>query len=207
MEMREYAFTELGNDNDSFVSASAVITQILRLHQIVCGHVTDEDGIVHSLPSNRVDGLMEVVAETSSKVIIWARYRHDIARVVEALSKKYGSEAVAQFHGGNTKTRQRDADQFLTEPVCRFMVSNQQSGGYGNTWVVASTVIYYSNDYDLEKRLQSEDRAHRSGQTVPVTYVDLVCPGTVDEKILKSLRAKINISDAIMGDGYREWLV
>ena len=74
------------------------------------------------------------------------------------------------------------------------------------TWIIANTVVYYSNSYDLELRVQSEDRAHRSGQTKSVTYVDLVCPGTVDEMILKALRNKINISTAVMGDGYREWI-
>ncbi len=206
-QMREFAFAELGDGDEQFVSASAVITQILRLHQISCGHVTDENGVVHSVKNNRVSTLMDVVSETDGKVIIWARYRHDIREITAELRRVYGDEAVAEYHGGNGKTRQDDADRFINDPACLFMVSNQQTGGYGNTWVVANTVVYYSNDYDLEKRLQSEDRAHRSGQTRSVTYVDLVCPGTVDERILKALRNKINISDAIMGDGYRDWLV
>ena len=75
------------------------------------------------------------------------------------------------------------------------------------TLTAASTVIYYSNSYDLEQRMQSEDRAHRSGQSKSVTYVDLVCRGTVEEKIIAALRKKIDISSLIMGDGYREWLV
>lgn len=206
-EMKEFAFTELENNESGFVTASAVITQILRLHQIVCGHVTDEDGVVHSLNNKRIDALMDTIDETAGDIIIWARYRHDISKIVETLSKKYGPESVAQFHGGNTNTRDNDANRFINNEVCRFMVSNQQSGGYGNTWVNASTVIYYSNDYDLEKRLQSEDRAHRAGQTKSVTYVDLVSPGTVDEKILKALRNKINLSASIMGDDYKEWLL
>ena len=189
------------------VSATAVIVQILRLHQIVCGHLNTDDGEKITVPSNRVTALRDVVSEVNGKVIIWARYRFDIEQIVRCLRHDYGENSVAEFHGGNTKTRQNDADRFLNDPECRFMVSNQQSGGYGNTWVVANTVIYYSNDYDLEKRLQSEDRAHRSGQTKSVTYVDLVAKGTVDEKILDALKRKINISTMVTGDELKKWVI
>jgi SNF2 family DNA or RNA helicase len=170
--------------------------------------VTDEMNVVHDVPSNRVTVLMDVLAETSGKAIIWCRYRRDIEHVVEALAKVYGEQAVVQYHGGTAPAaRETASKRFQEDPTCLYMVSNPQTGGYGNTWTAASTVIYFSNDYDLEKRLQSEDRAHRAGQTKSVTYVDLYVPKTVEEKIIKSLRSKIDISTAIMGDGYRSWLV
>ena len=87
------------------------------------------------------------------------------------------------------------------------MVSTPASGGMGNNWACADLVIYYANNYDLAHRMQSEDRAHRVGQTRSVTYVDLVCPGTVDEKILQALRDKINLATTITGDNYQEWLI
>ncbi len=93
-----------------------------------------------------------------------------------------------------------------TNSDARFFVGNPQTGGYGITLTAANTVIYYSNGYDLEKRLQSEDRAHRIGQKKSVTYVDLVTPKTVDEKIKKALRKKINIATEIMGEDLREWI-
>jgi SNF2 family DNA or RNA helicase len=89
----------------------------------------------------------------------------------------------------------------------RFLVGHPKTGGYGLTLTAASTVIYYSNSYDLELRVQSEDRAHRIGQTNKVTYVDLIAPGTIDEKIVKSLRAKINVADQILGEEARKWLL
>jgi len=67
-------------------------------------------------------------------------------------------------------------------------------------------VIYYSNGYDLEKRLQSEDRAHRIGQKKAVTYVDITCEDTVDEKITKALRKKINIASEVLGEELRDWI-
>jgi SNF2 family DNA or RNA helicase len=89
----------------------------------------------------------------------------------------------------------------------RFLVGHPKTGGYGLTLTAANTVIYYSNSYDLELRLQSEDRAHRIGQNNKVTYIDLMSPKTIDEKIVKSLRDKINIANQILGESAREWLV
>ena len=76
----------------------------------------------------------------------------------------------------------------------------------GITLTAANNVIYYSNGYDLEKRLQSEDRAHRIGQTKSVTYIDLIAPKTVDEKIVKALRKKMDIANTIMDEDWREWI-
>lgn len=222
-EMLENATVALSETDH--VTATAVITQILRLHQIACGFVTDENGVLHDVPSNRISEMLSVLEETDGKVIIWSRYRRNIEQIVEAIAKHrdpatgalmWGPGSVVQFHGGVDAAGREDAvlrfqgdpqRGVASDPQCRFMVSNAQTGGYGNTWTVARTTLYFSNDYDLEKRLQSEDRNHRVGQTGSVTYVDFVCPGTVEEKILKALREKINISSTILGDGYREWLV
>ena len=88
----------------------------------------------------------------------------------------------------------------------RFFVGNPAVAGTGLTLHAASTVIFYSNSFSLEQRLQAEDRAHRIGQTRNVTYVDLVAQGTVDAKIVRALRNKQDIARQITGDEVREWL-
>ena len=88
----------------------------------------------------------------------------------------------------------------------RFFVGQPKTGGYGITLTAANTVVYYSNSYDLEIRLQSEDRAHRIGQDNKVTYIDLVSPGTIDEKILEALRSKIDIAGKVLGEEVQAWL-
>lgn len=85
-------------------------------------------------------------------------------------------------------------------------MGHPKTGGYGLTLTAANTVIYYSNSYDLELRLQSEDRAHRIGQTNKVTYIDLISPKTIDQKIVEALRNKITIADTILGEDARNWL-
>jgi SNF2 family DNA or RNA helicase len=97
-------------------------------------------------------------------------------------------------------------ERFQNDQKCRFFVGNPATGGYGITLTAANTVVYYSNSYSLEQRLQSEDRAHRIGQKNPVLYVDLVTPGTVDIKIVLALAKKIDVQAQITGDELQEWL-
>ena len=102
--------------------------------------------------------------------------------------------------------RQDNIRKFQGDPRCRFMVGTPSTGGYGITLTAANTVIYYSNGYDLEKRLQSEDRAHRIGQKKNVTYIDIICEDTIDEKIVKALRDKINIASEVLGEELKDWI-
>lgn len=194
-------------DKTAHVTATMVMTKLLRLHQIVCGHTVDEVGVEHDIKSNRIDSLMDLLAEHSGKVVIWSNYRKEISKIAERLEKEYGEGSVAQFHGGNKSTRGADERSFLGNPLCRFMIATQSAGGRGNTWVNANLVVYFSNTHDLEMRMQSEDRCHRDGLKHSVTYVDLVAPGTVDEKVLKALRKKLNMATLISGEKYREWLI
>ena len=117
------------------------------------------------------------------------------------LREDYGYGCVGAYYGGVEQSeRERVIDEFQNpDSDLRFFVGNTQTGGYGITLTAASTVVYYSNNYDLEKRLQSEDRAHRIGQTNKVTYIDIVCERTVDEKIVKALRKKQSIANLVLG--------
>ena len=198
------AFTEDGK----VMSTVNVMTQLMRLHQVTCGTFKADDGTVKHLPNNRIQALMDCLEETDGKVIIWATYREDIKKIVESLKKAYGEASTVEYHGGVDATlRQDNIAQFQEKnSPTRYFVGNAQTGGYGITLTSANTVVYYSNSYDLEKRLQSEDRAHRIGQTGSVTYVDLIAENTVDDKIVKSLRSKINIANEIMGEDIKDWI-
>lgn len=195
--------------DEGMMTTVNALTQLMRLHQIACGHVKLDDGTVLELPSRRVDELLSVVEETDGKIIIWATYRHDIEAIKLALQKAYGMESVGTYYGEtDSDERQRVVAEFQDpDSALRFFVGNPSTGGYGLTLTAASVVIYYSNSFDLEKRLQSEDRAHRIGQTKNVTYVDLIAVNTVDEKIVKALRDKINIATQVLGEEVKQWLI
>ena len=189
-------------------TAPHVLTQMMRLHQITCGHLKTDEGSITELKSNRLNELMDVLDEIEGKAIIWANYIYDVEHIVAEIKKKYGDDSVVQYYGAiKSEQRQSNIDKFQDpKSTYRFFVGNPQTGGYGITLTAASTVIYYSNGYDLEKRLQSEDRAHRIGQKKSVTYVDIIARKTVDEKIVKALRSKINIASTVMGEELREWI-
>jgi SNF2 family DNA or RNA helicase len=205
-ELKEFATTQL--ESLEHVSATSVITQILRLHQLLCGHLVDEQGEVHDVPERRTATLLDVLSQHDGKAIIWVSYDHTVHKLRRALAAEYKSEGVvAAFWGGNRSTRLEDETRFKTDPHCRFLIATPGAGGVGNNWTAADLVIYYSNTYDLELRAQSEDRAHRFGQDRHVTYVDLVVRDSVDEKILQALRKKIDLNLQITGDTWREWVI
>lgn len=204
-EIKKYAISEIGDGE--FVSATSVITQMIRLHQIVCGHAVSEDGVITDVKSDRINEILEILEEHQGKAIIWATYQHEIRKIADALKKQYGPHSTAMFYGGNKNSRVLEEKKFLGAEECRFMVSTQSAGGLGNNWIVADLVIYAANSYDLELRVQSEDRAHRKGQAHPVTYVDLIARDTVEQKIIEALRKKIDLTVAITGENFREWLI
>ena len=183
------------------------LTQLMRLQQITCGHFTDDNGVTQSIKNNRIDELMDVLEDMEGKAIIWAHYQYDINKIIEAIHNKYGPESFVDYYGLTPKEeRQDNIKRFQEDPKCRFFIGTPSTGGYGITLTAANTVIYYSNGYDLEKRLQSEDRAHRVGQKKPVTYVDINAENTVDEKIVKALRKKINIASEVLGEQLKSWI-
>ena len=187
--------------NGKVTTTMTVLTQLMRLHQITCGHFTADDGSVQLIENNRIKELMNVLEETEGKAIIWANYQRDVTQIIKAISDEYGPGSVVDYYGLTPQEeRQENIKRFQNGDECRFIVGTTQTGGYGITLTKANTVIYYSNGYDLEKRLQSEDRAHRIGQTKSVTYVDLIAEDTVDEKIVKALRDKINIASEVLGE-------
>jgi SNF2 family DNA or RNA helicase len=189
-------------------TAPHVLTQMMRLHQITCGHLKNDDDSISELKNNRMDSLLELLDEVEGKVIIWANYVHDVEKIVAKLCDEYGPETVVQYYGATPQPQRQKAIKQFQDPKSKvkYFVGNPQTAGYGITLTEAGTVIYFSNGYDLEKRLQSEDRAHRIGQKKSVTYVDLIAPKTVDEKIVKALRNKIDIASQVMGEDLKEWI-
>ena len=204
LQMKEKALAIL---NGKMVSTKNALTQIMRLHQITCGHFTSDDGATQPIENNRIKEMMDVIEDMEGKAIIWAHYQYDITSIIKAIVEKYGEESIVDYYGLTPQEdRQPNIKRFQDDPKCRFIVGTPSTGGYGITLTAANTVIYYSNGYDLEKRLQSEDRAHRIGQQKSVTYVDLICDLTVDEKIVKSLRKKINIASEVLGEELKSWI-
>ena len=206
-QMQDMALAML--EKGELATTQSVLTQIMRLQEICCGHLKTDDGEIQALDSNRMSELLDVISEMDGKVIVWASWVYDIEQIEKELAKVYGPRSVRTFYGA-TPADERDeivAEFQDLDSDLRFFVANPRTGGYGLTLTAATNMIYYNNQYDLEIRLQSEDRAHRIGQTRHVLYVDLVSPDTVDEKIIKALRDKIDIAQEVLGEEAKKWLI
>ena len=205
MQMKKFALVELQKET---LTTTSVLAQMVRLHQIVCGHLPTDNGRVIGLANNRIKELLAILEEHGGKAIIWANYRYDIKEIEKTLLKKYGPRSVVTYYGDTPeKIRQENIQNFQEKEEPRFFIGQPMTGGRGITVTAANLAIFYSNSYDLEIREQAEARNHRIGTEDKVTYVDLVAEGTVDEKIIYSLRNKINLATSVLAEDIRRWLV
>ncbi len=204
-QMKKMALAEL---NGKLTTTANVITQMMRLQQITSGHFKSDDGKVQVIKNNRLSELLDVLSEMEGKAVIWAHWRHDIQTIVNAVKKEYGDNSVVTYYGDTSTDDRQKAIKSIQNPdsPVRFVVGTPQTGGYGITLTGASTMIYYSNGYDLEKRTQSEARIDRIGQTRNMTYIDIIAEKTIDEKIVLALRKKINIASQVMGEELKDWI-
>lgn len=188
---------------DEVVIASTALTKILRLNQVTSGFtsIEGEEGAkaIRDISNTKLVALEELVADIApKKVIVWALFRNDIARIQKQLAK-YNPVTI---NGGVNDADREDAIKQFQDPDsnCKVFIGQQRACGLGITLTEASYAIYYSQDYSLESRLQSEDRCHRSGSEKheKITYIDLVCKDTVDEVIIAALKGKQNQAETVL---------
>ena len=195
-------------DEDTMITVPLAITRLMKLQQITSGFIRHGDGedetyvIVSEQKNPRLLALIDILEEISGQLIIRARFLFDTDAICRILTK-CGISYIR--YDGSNPNKDRDLDLFKAGKK-KVMVATLRSGAYGENLQMANTVIYYSNDFSLETRLQSEDRLHREGQHNPVTYIDMIAEGTVDEQIVEALRAKWDIARYMTGDKLREWI-
>lgn len=178
------------------------LTRLLRLQQITGGFMPSDDKVQLPLSNDRTEAMLQEIEGMHGKVIIWARFRAELEMIAQLLRAEFGAVSVAEYHGGVTgELRAHARVMFQEDERVRFFVAQQASGGYGLKLTAADHVIYYSNDFSLEHRLQSEDRPVALDKPQGVSYLDLQAPGTVDEKIVAALRGKKEIADALLDSG------
>jgi SNF2 family DNA or RNA helicase len=203
-------------ESGELLTTPLVIVQLLRLQQITSGYVPHDDcETIHRFPTNpRLKLLESTLEDVEGSAIIFARFKDDINQIMELL----GDDAV-RYDGQVDGEERTEARKRFQAGDVRWFVGNPAAAATGLTLHRAKTVVYYTNSFNLEHRLQSEDRAHRIGQDgqivdydedgnpiMGVRYIDLVARGTVDSKIVSSLRQKLNIASRITGDELVKWL-
>ncbi len=204
-DLRNEALTLL--NSGELVTAQNVMTQMLRLQQVLSGHIMTDNGELIELASRRLDAVLDIAEESTGKVLIWSRFRNDIQRIGKLLEENFPSQ-VASYYGDTPDDERQEIVTRFQDPDSglRFFIGNPQTAGYGLTLTEANTVVYYANDFNLETRIQSEDRCHRIGQKNPVTYIDLITEDTIDEHIVGALRDKIDLGAKVLGEEARKWL-
>ena len=142
-QMKEEALAIL---NEKTVTTVNVLTQLMRLQQITCGHFVADDGTTQNIKSNRLGELMDILDEVEGKAIIWAHWQRDIQNIVKEIKKVHGPGSVVDYYGlTSQEDREKNRKRFQEDDKCRFLVGTPQTGGYGITLHAANTVIYYSN--------------------------------------------------------------
>jgi SNF2 family DNA or RNA helicase len=185
-------------DVDKIVAKQA-LSNMIRRRQILGGFLEEAGDLRwEAKPNPRLALLLDILADTDGKVLIWAAFKHEIRMIRDALPE---GSAVTYFGEDDAQARVENKRRFIEDPKCRYFVGTAAAGGTGvDGLVVASTVIYYSNTFRAGHRWQSEDRAHRIGQLNPVTIIDLVAPGTLDDVTLESFARKREQQGELLGD-------
>lgn len=199
--------TEEAASRGGEITSTSVLTKILRLSQIVGGTLKMEDGEITRMKQQpKMDALFEFLdnlekdpyGRLQRSVIVWAWFREEIKMLGEEL-KKRGYDYSINYGATKLDARTENVERFQRGED-RVFVGQSRAVGMGITLTAASYVVYYSNNYSYEVRVQSEDRAHRIGQDKNVTYIDLVAKDTVDEHVLKALKSKKSLAEWIIDD-------
>ncbi len=193
-------FAEL---NDSEVTASNILTKLLRLSQITGGHLKDDDGVIRNISTAKLDALSDIIdscVAEDKKLVIMARFVAELDDIEELLEKKDIGYAVVR---GGVSDRDKQVQTFQHDENCRVFVGQIAAAGLGITLTAASTTVFYSLDYNMSNFDQAKARTHRAGQTENCHYIYLVCRNTIDAKVLSALKKKINLAKTLVDD-YRQ---
>lgn len=199
-QIKKESFAEL---TDSEVTAPNVLTKLLRLSQLTGGFITDDAGKCTQMSTAKLDSLSDVVdsvIEDNNKIVIIARFVAEMDAIQAMLEKKHLNYAVVR---GGITNRDEQIHAFQNDADCKVFVGQIAAAGLGITLTAASTMVFYSMDYSMSNFDQCKARIHRVSQTKPCHYIYLTCKNTVDVKVLRALRNKINLAKSLVDD-YRK---
>lgn len=206
---RDIAKRDQTVSGDQGITVKTVLERMLRLQEIAGGVITFErnpdlfnpEKYEHCrIPGKnpKVEELLAITEENEVSTIVWCRFLEEIRMVAAALREKYGDDSVVEIHGGVSEMqRDYNVQNLFQTGRARFLVGNAATGGVGLNMTKAELVVYYSNSFSFTDREQSEDRAHRIGQTKSVTYIDIIAEGTVDGLIVDALKSKKDVSEFV----------
>lgn len=196
-ELEKESFTELAGGE---VSAPNILTKLLRLSQLTGGHLTDDDKNTAAVSTAKLEMLEDIIDSSMAegkKLVVMARFVAELNDIENLLKKKKIGYAVIR---GGVKDRDEQIRRFQNDDDCMVFVGNIAAAGLGITLTAASTMCFYSLDYSMSNFEQAKARIHRVSQRENCLYIYLVAKGTVDTKVLRALRNKVDLAKMLVDD-------
>lgn len=199
-ELEKESYTELGS---SKVSAVNILTKLLRLSQVTSRHLTDDEGDTNLVSTDKLKALSDILDSAiteEKKIIVMARFAPELNEIQALLEKKSIGYAIVR---GGVKNRKEKIRRFQEDADCRVFVGQIAAARLGITLTAASTMVFYSLDYSMSNFEQAKARIHRMSQKDNCLYIYLVAKSTVDTKVLRALRHKVDLAKSLLDD-YRK---
>ena len=196
-EIEDESYAELKN---SEVTALNILTRILRLSQITGGHLTDDEHANHAVSTAKLEALSDIIdtmQEENRKLVVMARFTAELDDIGALLQKRKIGYSIVR---GGIKDRDEQVRRFQEDEDCRVFIGQIQAAGMGLTLTAASTMVFFSLDYNMANFDQAKARIHRVSQTENCHYVYLCCRGTIDNKVLRTLRDKVDLAKTLVDD-------
>ena len=200
--LKKESATELANGET--ISASTVLTKLLRLQQFTGGFViADGEEKPQQIGSGKINALEDIVddyvIDSGKKLVIFARFKAELDLIQKLLDKKELKYGVIY---GDIKLSDRGeiVKDFQENEETKIFLAQIDTAGLGITLTAADTCVYYSVNFNYAAYSQSLARIHRIGQRNTCTYIHLTTKGTVDELIMKALHKKEDLAKTIVDD-------
>lgn len=169
------------------------LAQLIRLRQATAHTAILSDKISESAKFDRLKEILEELAESGKKAIIFTNWTSVTDRLIPEIDE-YNPAVIT----GDTKDRQAEVERFQEDDSCKVIVGTIAAMGTGLTLTAASTVIFLDKPWNMANTEQAEDRAHRIGTKGTVNIVTLVCKGTIDEQIESIIQEKAEMGEGLV---------
>ena len=207
--IKKDSYAEL--DGGGHITATTVLTRLLRLQQLAGGFLVQDDAQKPQLVSRaKLDALADIIEDyvigSGKKLVIFARFIAEVKAIMELAGKVLPKELKQVAIYGDIKKEDRGdiVKQFQEDPNTVLFIGQIDTAGTGITLTAADTCVYYSKNFNYATYSQSLSRIHRIGQRNCCTYIDLEIEGTIDELISKALSRKEDMAKTVV-DNWRDF--
>lgn len=186
------------------------VLQLINALKTICNHPRQyhEDGsalVDRSGKLTRLSDLATEILDNDDRALIFTQYTSMAELIRQHLQQKLGRR-VLYLHGGTSQARRDELiDTFQSPDGPPFFLLSLRAGGTGLTLTAANHVIHYDRWWNPAVEDQATDRTYRIGQTDDVQVHKLICEGTVEEAIDRTIEQKRELADSVLADG-EKWL-